>query len=181
MCAIIENNDHATEKSCEVLLLCLGSLQSSLKGSTTVHGCVNKTFCLIIYCSVDAILAGGSPRCSRAQRNFGEAAECGIVQRYHGGADAAGRCRSWIRRSRPSSCLQRSRQVNAFLLSHKKTKCLGIKEKKQTCFRSRRNLMISTMYWMLRVDAILVWQSGFEYGLQCFSSLLGSITSKMSQ
>lgn len=80
---------------------------NSFSGSATVA--FRETLC----CCTHFLTAGGSPWCCPARGHFAETAEFCTVRRHTGGADAAGRRRSWIRRSRPRGCLQGSRQVNA--------------------------------------------------------------------
>lgn len=65
------------------------------------------TFC---YCHLVSPAGGGS-WCCWARRHLAEAAEVRAVQRHRRRADAAGRWRSRIRRSRSGRRVQRSRQV----------------------------------------------------------------------
>lgn len=88
-----------------------------------------------------SVVPGGSSWCCRARRHFAEAVEFRAVQRHHGGADAPGRRRSRIRRSRHRGCLQGSRQVNAVPLPCRESKCFGVKKNKTKATHDIQNVL----------------------------------------
>lgn len=123
-----------------------------------------------------SVVPGGSSWCCRARRHFAEAVEFRTVQRHHGGADAAGRRRSRIRRSRHRGCLQGSRQVNAVPLPCRESKCFGVKKNKSNSWHPK---CFGWWGWEPSVNAVN------KIFLQTVSSLffclLGYVIYKMSR